>query len=79
MKRLGFTAQKPRYQARQWERQAYPRIRAEAKARGATIYFADESGIRSDYHTGTTWAPAGETPVLEARGRRFALNMLLGH
>ncbi len=30
---------------------------------GATIYVADEAGIRSDYHAGTTWAPVGQTPV----------------
>lgn len=84
MKLLGFSAQRPLYQAwqqdaklvRQWESELYPAIRAEAQAMGATIYFADESGIRSDYHTGTTWAPKGETPVLEVTGRRFSLNMI---
>ena len=83
-KLLGFSAQKPLYQAwqqdatlvRAWEAEIYPAIRAEAKAAGATIYFADESGIRSDYHTGTTWAPVGETPVVEVTGRRFSLNMI---
>ena len=40
------------------------------------MFFADEAGIRSDYHTGTTWAPAGQTPVVTATGRRFSLNML---
>ena len=43
---------------------------------GATVFFADEAGIRSVYHTGTTWAPAGQTPVVTATGRRFSLNML---
>lgn len=84
MKILGFSAQKPLYQAwqqdatlvQQWEAETYPAIRAEAQAAGATIYFADESGIRSDYHTGTTWAPIGETPVVEVTGRRFSLNMI---
>ena len=84
MKLLGFSAQKPLYQAWQqdatlvktWEGEIYPAIRAEAKAAGATIYFADESGIRSDYHTGTTWAPVGQTPVVEVTGRRFSLNMI---
>ena len=83
MKLLGFSAQKPLYQAwqqdaarvRQWEKNTYPAIRAEARATGATIYFADESGIRSDYHTGTTWAPRGQTPVVEVTGRRFSLNI----
>jgi len=84
MKILGFTAQKPLYQAwqqdatlvRQWEFETYPAIRAEARVAGATIYFADESGMRSDYHTGTTWAPKGQTPVVEVTGRRFSLNMI---
>jgi hypothetical protein len=40
----------------------YPAIAAGAAAAGATIYFADEAGIRSDHHAGTTWAPAGQTP-----------------
>lgn len=84
MKTLGFSAQKPLYEAwqknpewvREWETQTYPEIRSEAKALGATIYFADESGLRSDYHAGTTWAPVGETPVVEVTGRRFSVNML---
>lgn len=38
--------------------------------------FADEAGIRSDYHTGTTWAPVGQTPVVEVTGRRFSCNMI---
>ena len=84
MKLLGFTAQKPLYQAwqqdaelvRQWEVETYPAIRAQARAEGATIYFADESGLRSDYHTGTTWAPKGQTPVVGVTGARFSLNMI---
>lgn len=40
------------------------------------IYFGDESGIRSGYHTGTTWAPQGQTPVVQATGRRFSRNMI---
>jgi transposase len=84
MKLLGFSPQKPLYQAwqqdpvlvRRWEAETYPQIRAEARRVGAVIYFADESGIRSDYHTGTTWAPVGETPVVETTGKRFALNMI---
>lgn len=84
MKILGFSAQKPLYRAwqqdpvlvRTWETETYPAIRAEARQIGARIYFGDESGIRSDYHTGTTWAPQGQTPVVQATGRRFSLNMI---
>ena len=43
---------------------------------GAAIYFQDESGIRSDFLSGTTWAPKGQTPVVEVTGARFSLNMI---
>ena len=84
MKLLGFTAQKPLYQAwqqdeklvRQWEEDIYPEIKREAKKAGATIYFADESGIRSDYHTGHTWAPKGESPVITTTGSGYSVNMI---
>lgn len=84
MKILGFSAQKPLYQAwqqdpvlvRTLETHTYPAIRAEAKRVGATIYFGNKSGIRSDYRTGTTLAPQGQTPVDEATGRRFLLDMI---
>ena len=58
------------------EGRAIPGIRKQAKVEGATIYFADEAGVRSDYHAGTTWAPVGRTPVVRATGARFSLNML---
>ena len=32
------------------------------------IYFGDESGIRPDFHRGTTWAPMGKTPVVGTTG-----------
>lgn len=84
MKLLGFSAQKPLYQAwqqdavlvRTWEQETFPAIRREARAAGAMVFFADEAGLRSDYHTGTTWAPKGETPVATTTGRRFSFNMI---
>jgi len=84
MRTLGFTPQRPLYRAAQrdalwvepWQKEEFPAIAAEAKRVGASILFADEASIRSDYHAGTTWAPIGQTPVVEATGRRFSLNML---
>lgn len=81
---LGFTPQRPLYRAWQqdvvwvekWCAEEFPKLKAEAKRAGAVIYFADEAGIRSDYHAGTTWAPCGQTPVVKATGRRFGLNLL---
>lgn len=84
MKLLGFSAQKPLYQAwqhdaamvRRWKTETYPEIKAQARLAGAAVYFADEAGIRSDYHTGTTWVPVGERPVVAVTGRRYSLNMI---
>lgn len=84
MKRIGFTPQRPLYRAWQqdptlvehWREHEYPGIAARARREGAVIFFADESGIRSDHHAGTTWAPVGQTPVVKATGARYGLNML---
>src|ERR687884_44183 len=61
---LGLSAQRPLYRAWQadpaavtrWKQVEYPKIAAQARAAGGTVYFADEAGVRSDYHAGTTWA-----------------------
>jgi len=81
---LGLTPQRPLRRAYQqnparvthWLHHEYPAIRQEAKTVGATIYFGDEAGIRSDYHSGTTWAPKGQTPVIRTTGARHNLNLL---
>ena len=81
---LGLSCQRPLAKAfeqnpslvEQWVKTEYPKIRAQAKREGAEILFADESGIRSDFHAGTTWAPIGQTPVVKQTGQRFSLNMI---
>lgn len=81
---LGLSCQKPLFRAwqqdpsrvEQWLGREYPRIRALAKREGAEIFFEDESGVRSDFHGGTTWAPQGKTPVVRVTGQRFSLNMI---
>ena len=82
--RLGLSPQRPLYRAwqqdpvrvDQWKREEYPRVAAYAKTIGAVVYFGDEAGVRSDYHAGTTWAVVGKTPVVEATGARFSINMM---
>lgn len=84
LKRLGFTPQRPLYRAwqqdkalvEQWQAEEFPKLVKRAKRDKALIFFADESGIRSDHHAGRTWAPKGQTPVIEATGARFSLNMI---
>jgi len=84
LRQLGLSCQKPLFRAYQknpelveeWKKSVFPAIKKRAKKMGATIYFQDESGIRSDFHSGTTWAPKGQTPVVEVTGARFSLNMI---
>lgn len=82
--KLGLTCQRPLFRAyqqdpdavNQWMKDEFPKIAAKAKTERATVFFADEAGIRSDYHTGTTWALRGQTPKVSATGARFGLNMV---
>lgn len=84
LKKLGFTPQKPLHKAMQqdsklvveWMAKELPKIKAMAKRSGASLFFADESTVRSDYHTGTTWGLKGKTPVVSKTGSRFKVNMV---
>lgn len=81
---LGLSCQRPLFRAyeqnpalvQQWRERDYPAIRAWAKKEGAEIFFGDEAGLRSDYHSGTTWGVRGQTPVVTTSGQRFGLNMI---
>ena len=84
LRKLGLSPQRPLARAYQrdpemveaWLREQFPFIQQEAKRIGAHIFFADEANVRSDYHSGTTWAPIGQTPVVERTGARHTLNMI---
>ena len=84
LRTMGLSPQRPLHRAYEqdpeavarWKSERFPAIRAEAKKAGATVYFADEAGVRSDYHSGTTWAPVGRTPVVASTGARWSVNML---
>ena len=84
LSKLGLTCQRPLFRAYQqdpekvdnWMRTEFPKLATRAKAERSQIFFADEAGIRSDYHAGTTWAPKGQTPKVESTGARFGLNMI---
>jgi transposase len=84
LKKLGLSPQKPLRRAyqqdaervKQWKEKDYPAIRRRAKKEKAVIYFGDESSLRSDSHSGTTWAPVGKTPIVKSTGARFSLNLI---
>jgi transposase len=84
LRSLGLSPQRPLYRALEqdpeavarWKTETYPKLRLEAQQVGATICFVDEAGVRSDDHAGTTWAPVGQTPVVQATGDRFGINLI---
>ena len=84
LRKLGLSPQKPLRRAyeqdpervQKWMDEEYPKIRALAKKERASVYFGDEAGVRSDFHSGTTWAVKGQTPVVPATGQRFGLNLI---
>lgn len=81
---LGLSPQRPLRRAierdeslvKRWLKREFPAIRDLAKREKATIFFGDEAGVRSDYHSGTTWAPIGQTPIVRATGQRVGCNMI---
>ena len=82
--KLGLSPQRPVRRAVQqdqllvvdWMAKDFPAIKRLAKREKAVIYFGDEAGVRSDYHSGTTWAPKGKTPVVVTTGARFKVNVI---
>lgn len=84
LNQLGLTCQRPLLKAyqqnpewvEQWLQKDFPRIQELAKKEKALIFFEDEAGVRSDFHSGRTWAPRGQTPVVKTTGQRFGFNMI---
>lgn len=82
--KMGMSPQRPLHRASEadpeavarWKAQEFPAIAARARKEKAQIWFQDASGVRSDYHSGTTWAPIGRTPVVVATGKRVSVNMI---
>jgi DDE superfamily endonuclease/Winged helix-turn helix len=82
--RWNFTPHKPAFRAyeqnprevRRWLQQQYPAIKRKAQRQHGTIFWLDEAGIRSQHHSGTTYAPKGKTPVIPATGQRFGVNII---
>ncbi|KDP85217.1 DDE endonuclease [Cupriavidus sp. SK-3] len=80
--RLNLTPQKPLQRAYQrdpeaidrWQHETYPAIARQAREQKADIFFWDESGFRADSVHGKTWAPRGETPVVERPGQRQSMS-----
>jgi transposase len=86
LRRWNFTPQKPirkawqqsSTQVRRWLEDTYPEIARRAKARGASIYWVDETGVTNQANSQKGYAPRGETPVLRQNGTKRKVNMVSG-
>ena len=86
LQKWGFTPQKPVRKAwqqsdekvRKWLEETYPKIARRAKARGAVIYWVDETGITNQANSQRGYAPKGETPILKQSGTKRKVNMISG-
>jgi len=84
LKKLGLSPQRPTHRAIQrdelsvfkWMAEDFVAIRKLAQQHKAEIFFGDESSVRSDYHSGTTWAPVGKTPVVQTTATRHKVNLI---
>ena len=84
LNQLGLSPQRPLWRAFQqdpksverWVKKEYPKIRALARRHKADIFFGDEAGLRSDFHSGRTWALRGQTPIVSTTGARFGSNVI---
>ncbi len=82
--RLGWTPQKPRRRARErnekaildWQSQTFPLIASAAEERNAHLVFLDESGFMLTPSVRRTWAPRGQTPILDAWDRRDRISAI---
>jgi transposase len=73
LRELGWSPQKPERRAREadlpsiqeWKEQRWPELVAEAEREERVIVFVDESGFSQRPARKRTWAPKGQTPILE--------------
>ena len=84
LKKLGMSAQRPEYVAKERDpvevdrflNEKFPRIQRLANRIDADVAFEDESGVDLTEHSGRTWGRTGETPKVIVSGQRGRYNML---
>ena len=59
-----------------WQSQAFPLIARAAEERNAHLVFLDESGFMLTPSVRRTWAPRGQTPILDAWDRRDRISAI---
>jgi len=84
LKRWGFTAKKPQRHARyqdpdevqEWLEKTYPAIEELAVEEDAEILWCDETGIDTNTHIGTGYAPVGEPATIEVSSSPCRMNVI---
>lgn len=84
LQRWGLTPQKPARRAKEADAdeiqefvdEKLPETMEKAAKEGGEVHFADETGFKASDQIGRTYAPCGETPVLEFPKTRIAQNMI---
>lgn len=84
LKELQITPQKPLRRAYErdeqaidsWIKEDYPKLKKRAKKLGASMFFLDETGIRSDDALGRTWGPRGDKTIVKTSGKRQSINAI---
>lgn len=84
LKQWGFTPQKPLKRSyercpkrvQQWLDEEYPAIEKKATEEGAEIHWGDETGMSNQDQVGRGYAPKGQTPVRERKGKKETVNMI---
>ncbi len=80
----GFTAQRPMRRAterreeavRAWLENTYPAMARRARAQGCEIQWADETGLSNQANYGRSFAPRGQTPIIQRAAKRFSQSMI---
>ncbi len=62
----------------EWKNKKWPEISARAACEGRTIVFVDESGLSQRPARKRTWAPEGQTPILELHFHWKKLSAIAG-
>lgn len=83
---MGFSCQRPERRAvernepaiRQWKRVQWPAIKKKAHRQGRLIVFIDESGLSTRPTRVRTWAPRGQTPLLQETFNWKSLSIIGG-
>ncbi|MGA7179592.1 MAG: IS630 family transposase [Thiobacillaceae bacterium] len=83
---MGFSSQKPEKRAiernekavLQWKKRTWPALKKKPRKEGRVIVFIDESNLSEQPTRVRTWAPKGQTPIIQFHFNWKQLSMMAG-